>query len=325
MIMSDAFNAALFSEDAISEETAAFLARLTQAEREGPAREDVPLAIERAASPGGGLLPIAVASARAENRIIAGPAGDLLLRAVRPKDAAKGIYIHYHGGGFSLGSASRQDAMLESMADAASVVAISVEYRLAPEHPYPAAAADGEAAAWWAVRNGMTEYGTDRVVLGGESAGAHISIVSALRLRDRRGYTGLAGLNLSQGGYDLTLTPSMRAGARTNILSLPVIKIHLQRLLGDRPRDTPDVSPLYADLRDLPPALFTVGTRDPLLDDSMFMYCRWIASGNAGELAIYPGGVHGFTYLPLTIGREAQARVERFVGGCCAGKAAANG
>ena len=91
--------------------------------------------------------------------------------------------------------------MLEAMADAASVVAISVEYRLAPEHPYPAAVADGEAAAWWAIRNGLAEYGTDHVVLGGESAGAHISACAALRLRDRRAFTGLAGLNLSQGGY----------------------------------------------------------------------------------------------------------------------------
>ena len=111
----------------------------------------------------------------------------------------------------------------------------------------------------------------------------------------------------------------MRAATKTHILSLPVIRIHLQRLLGDRPRDTPDVSPLYADLAGMPPALFTIGTLDPLLDDSLFMYCRWIAAGNDGDLAIYPGGVHGFTYLPIAIGREAQQRVERFVGACCGG------
>ena len=67
----------------------------------------------------------------------------------------------------------------------------------------------------------------------------------------------------------------------------------------------PDVSPLYANLGGMPPALFTVGTLDPLLDDSLFMHGRWLAAGNEGELAVYPGGIHGFTGFPVSIGREA--------------------
>ena len=78
-------------------------------------------------------------------------------------------------------------------------------------------------------------------------------------------------------------------------------------------RRHPDVSPLYADLRGLPPALFTIGTCDPLLDDSLFMHSRWIAAGNAADLAIYPGGVHGFTAFDTELAEQANARIDRFL------------
>jgi acetyl esterase/lipase len=78
-------------------------------------------------------------------------------------------------------------------------------------------------------------------------------------------------------------------------------------------RDRPDVSPLYADLRGLPPALFTVGTLDPLLDDSQFMAARWSAAGNAAELAVYPGGIHAFNAFPLALGATANRRILEFV------------
>ena len=75
----------------------------------------------------------------------------------------------------------------------------------------------------------------------------------------------------------------------------------------------PDISPLYANLRDMPPALFTVGTFDPLLDDSLFMQARWLAAGNQSELAAYAGGPHGFNVAPIAIGRAATARIESFL------------
>jgi acetyl esterase/lipase len=79
------------------------------------------------------------------------------------------------------------------------------------------------------------------------------------------------------------------------------------------------ISPLYADLKGMPPALFTIGTRDALLDDSLFMYARWIAAGNQAELAIYPGGAHGFTAFPYTLGKEAHARMDDFLARASAG------
>jgi acetyl esterase/lipase len=80
-------------------------------------------------------------------------------------------------------------------------------------------------------------------------------------------------------------------------------------------RRHPDVSPLYADLSGLPPALLTVGTLDPLLDDSLFLHARWRAAGNDAELAAWAGGVHGFIAFPIPLAERAQARIERFLRG----------
>jgi acetyl esterase/lipase len=75
----------------------------------------------------------------------------------------------------------------------------------------------------------------------------------------------------------------------------------------------PDISPLYADLRNLCPALFTVGTKDALLDDTLFMHARWVAAGNEADLAIYPGGAHGFTLFQNDLSRLATDRMDAFL------------
>src|SRR3546814_2022198 len=75
----------------------------------------------------------------------------------------------------------------------------------------------------------------------------------------------------------------------------------------------PEISPLYADLNNLCPALFTVGTQDPLLDDSLFMYMRWLSSGNDSELAAYAGGIHNFIAFPSRIAREAEDHAIAFL------------
>ena len=78
-------------------------------------------------------------------------------------------------------------------------------------------------------------------------------------------------------------------------------------------RDDPDVSPLYADLSGMPPARFTVGTLDPLLDDTLFMHARWLAAGNRAELGVYPGGTHVFTMFPIKIAKEANRGIFGFI------------
>ena len=192
---------------------------------------------------------------------------------------------------------------------------VSVEYRLAPEHPYPAAPDDCEAAAVWLVERAAAEFGTERLLIGGASAGAHLAAVTLLRLRDRHGYSGFLGANLVYGVYDLSMTPSQRLGVGTEgLLSRESIEAFYGMFIPAADPADADVSPLNANLRTMPPALFTVGTRDPLLDDSLFMHARWLAAGAASELAVYPGAPHGFDAMPMAIGRQATERIQAFIG-----------
>ncbi len=78
-------------------------------------------------------------------------------------------------------------------------------------------------------------------------------------------------------------------------------------------RRDPDMSALYADVSDMPAALFSVGTLDPFLDDSMFLYAHWISAGNVAELAVYPGATHAFNMFPLAVAKDANARIDAFL------------
>jgi acetyl esterase len=307
---------ALFRPDAIADDTAqlneAMVALLTGlpewwnvgAERTREARRQ-----------GRGPFPPPVLSPRARTIVIQGRDGnDIPLRIIAP-DTARGVYLHIHGGGWVLGAADMQDPMLEQIADTTGLAVVSVEYRLAPEDPYPAGPDDCESAAAWLVKNSRTEFGSDILTIGGESAGGHLAAVTVLRMRDRYGYTGFRGANFVYGAFDLSMTPSQRAfGNRRLVLrTIDMQQFYNAYLPAITDRQAPDISPLYADLKGLCPALFSVGTSDALLDDTLFMHARWIAAGNETELAIYPGGAHGFTLFPNRLAEEAAARSEAFL------------
>jgi acetyl esterase len=280
-----------------------------------PIHTQTPQAIRAARASGQGAFGPIVRLPHAETRAIRGPAGEIPLRILRPKGEARGVYLHFHGGGFALGSEDMMDPAHDALANAAGAVVVSVGYRLAPEHPYPAGPDDCEAAALWLAEHALRELGTERIALGGESAGAHLAAITLVRLRDRHGAAPFRAANLVYGCYDLSLTPSARNwGERNLILSTPILDWFADMWVPDRARRRdPDVSPLYADLRGLPPALFSVGTLDPLLDDSLFMAARWTAAGSRAELAVYPGGVHGFNLFPLAIAKEMARRCHTFV------------
>lgn len=264
---------------------------------------------------GRGPFPPPVLSPRARTIPITGRDGnEIKLRVIAPQ-TVRGVYLHIHGGGWVLGSAEQQDPMLERLADAAGLAVVSVEYRLAPEHPYPAGPDDCEFAAAWLIKNAKAEFGTDVLAIGGESAGGHLSAVTLLRMRDRYGFTGFRGANLVYGAFDLSMTPSQRAfGDRRLVLrTIDMVQFYNAFLPTVTDRRVPDISPLYADLKGLCPALFTVGTQDALLDDTLFMHGRWIAAGNEAELAIFPGGAHGFTLFPNRQAEEAEARAAEFL------------
>jgi acetyl esterase len=267
---------------------------------------------------GRGIFPGPVFLPQARELTIPGRGGEIRLRILAPEEEVTGVYLHIHGGGWVLGGCDEQDLRLRAMVEATGLTAISVEYRLSPEHPYPAAPDDCEDAALWLLERGLDELGAPaRIAIGGESAGAHLSVVTLLRLRDRHGIRGAFGAaNLVFGVFDLTMTPSQRNwGERNLVLSTPIMEWFGHQFVGERDLEAlrdPDISPLYADLSELPPALFTIGDCDPLLDDSLFMEARWRAAGNEAELRVWPECVHGFTAYPLALSRAALESMYEF-------------
>lgn len=310
------FDPALFTDTAIDRETAQSNAQMIELLTGQPEWWIVGAAAARAARRrGDGPFPAPVMSSRARTLVITGKDGnEIQMRVIAPSQP-RGIYLHLHGGGWVLGAADMQDPMLERIADNTGQAVVAVEYRLAPEHPYPAGPDDCEAAAAWLVQNGKREFGTDALTIGGESAGGHLTAVTILRMRDRHGYTGFRGANIVYGAFDLAMTPSQRQFGNTRLVlrTIDMQQFYNAFLPTITDRRVPDISPLYADLKNLCPALFTVGTRDALLDDTLFMHARWVAAGNKGELAIYPGGPHGFTLFPSDLSTAATARMDAFL------------
>ena len=251
----------------------------------------------------------------AVERVIAGPAGPLSLRILRSGEV-RACYLHMHGGGWALGGPDRQDRTLLRFARAARVGVVAVGYRLAPEHPHPAGRDDCVAAIRWLAANGERELGARRLIVAGESAGAHLAALALLVLRDRGDVGAVAAVNLAYGVYDVSMTPSARRwGDRRLVISTPDLAFFAEQYApAERHRD-PDVSPLYADLAGLPAALFSCGTLDPLLDDTLFMAARWRAAANPVELAIHPGAPHEFLNLrdAISAASEARRRMVEFV------------
>ena len=273
-----------------------------------------PAAARQAREEGRSVFGPLVYSERAFERKVAGQSGPLRFRVIPPSAQARGVFLHIHGGGWVLGGAHHHDLMLERLADATGLMVVSAYYRLAPEHPYPAGPDDCEAAALWLSRNAAGHFGTELVAIGGESAGAHLAAVTCLRLRDRHGLSPFRAALLTYGAYDLRGTPSVReAGEGTLILTTKVVRWFTEQFAGSRDLSDPDVSPVFADLRGMPPALFTVGTIDPLYDDSLFMFSRWRKAGNRAELAVWPEGIHAFDYFDTDYGRAARGRMHSFL------------
>ncbi|MEQ0558218.1 alpha/beta hydrolase [Amycolatopsis sp. NEAU-NG30] len=216
--------------------------------------------------------------------------------------------VYLHGGGFVVGDIEFCHADALRIADQVGVVVVSVDYRLAPEHPFPAALEDSYAALVWTAAH-AAELGIDpaRLAVGGESAGGGLAAAVALLSRDRGGpalclqYLAVPELD------DRLETPSMRAFTDTPVWNRPIAEISWTHYLaGDGRRDvSPYAAPARAaDLSGLPPSLVTVAEFDPLRDEGLAYAQRLVQAGVPTELHLYRGTFHGS-------GMVAQAAISR--------------
>ena len=269
---------------------------------------------------GKGIFPVQAEEPTARWLTIETSGVPVKLRHFSPKTLKpKGSFLHMHGGGWQIGSADGTDGRLQEMADRCALDCYSIEYRLAPEHPYPAGPDDCFAAAKWLIETTKNSAG-HFLTIGGESAGAHLAASTLLRLRDELAEKGevspFDAAVLIAGVYDLGHSPSSRnwSGEKL-ILDSRDMRMFVEGYLqaGEDRRD-PKISPLYSNLDGLPAAFFSVGTRDLLLDDTLSMATRWQMANRNARLEVVTQGCHVFQYFPdLEISRRSHERIDRFL------------
>jgi acetyl esterase len=238
---------------------------------------------------------------RTEDRRIPGPGSDIPIRIYTPHEPRPAeklpVLLWYHGGGFVIGSLESHDSACRMLANRADCIVVSVDYRLAPEHKFPAAVEDCEAALKWVALH-ATEFGGDPRVLavGGDSAGANLATVVAILARDAAHPKLAFQLLVYPCVAPEPELPSHHKFKEGYILSRKSITWFFGQYLRSK-RDANDFryAPLALDdLSSLPPALVIVAGYDPLRDEGVEYTKRLIEAGNRVRLSNYEGMVHGF-------------------------------
>jgi acetyl esterase len=239
--------------------------------------------------------------------------GGVPVRLYQHDDAPTGIVVYFHGGGFCVGSVGVMDNVARELAWAAGATVVSVEYRLAPEHPYPAGLDDCEAVTRWALENASRLHASsDRVAVAGESAGGTLAAAVALRLRAHPGPARLAGQVLLYPGLDTNeATHPSRAQFEAIVLHRSTRDWFWGSYSGGRDlSDDPFAVPLRAEsLAGLPPAIVVLGGCDLLRDEGRLYARRLRDDGVAVDERCYAGQPHGFVNFGLPAAGEALARV----------------
>jgi acetyl esterase len=260
--------------------------------------------------------------ASAADRTIPGPGGPLGLRVYTPRGAGPfPLLVFFHGGGFVVCDLDTHDALCRNLCAGAGCVVASVDYRLAPEHRFPAAPDDCLAATRWAAEH-AAELRADpaRVAAGGDSAGGNLAAVVAQRARDEGG-PRLAAQLLLYPTTDAAATgmPSLAENAEGYGLTARDMAWFKGHYLGDPAEAAnPHASPLRAaDLRGLPPALVQTAEYDPLRDEGEAYAARLRAGGRADRRSRRAGMIHGFLFFPGLV-RAATRRSTKPALGCAA-------
>ncbi|ALI26499.1 Esterase/lipase [Mycolicibacterium fortuitum] len=249
-----------------------------------------------------------------ENRAIPGPAGDIPVRIYHPLDTAESgaglpVLVYFHGGGFVLCDLDSHDSCCRRLANGIGAVVVSVDYRLAPEHPYPAAVDDAWAATEWAASH-AGELGGDpaRLVVAGDSAGGNLAAVIAMTARDKGG-PAIAFQVLIYPVVDQRRKSSLSSPhTKSGVLTAEHMQWFTAQYLGASGAQAEvSASPILGDMTGLPDAHVLTGALDPLCEEGE-EYARMLAAGGARvSVRRYERGFHGFFNLADHLPAAAEA------------------
>jgi acetyl esterase/lipase len=241
-------------------------------------------------------------------------AGGVRAQWFRAKGArSHAAMLYLHGGGYMLGSPTSHRHLIAALSEAAGVAALALDYRLGPEHPFPAAVEDAVAAYQWLLEQNIAP---NEIAIAGDSAGGGLTMAMMLALRDRRLPLPAAGVCLSPWA-DMTNTAESYAtrAAADPILTRERLDEMAAAYLQGQDARAPLASPVFADLAGLPPLLIHVGSDEVLFDDSILLEARARAAGVDVRLEVWDKMIHVWHYFHplLAEGREAIARIGEFV------------
>jgi monoterpene epsilon-lactone hydrolase len=240
--------------------------------------------------------------------------GDMKIEWVTPDGAdANKVLLYFHGGGYATGSINTHRAQVSQIAKAAGIKALIIDYRLAPENKYPAAIEDAVEAYHWLLRNG---YSNKDICFGGDSAGGGLTVCTLLYLRDRDIPLPNCAIALSP-WLDHTMTGESYLGKKDidPMLVAEGMPIWSKHYTGEADPKSPYISPIFADLHNLPPIYIQVGEDEMLLDDSTRFAEKANAEGDHVKLEVYPEMFHVFQafWRVLPISRQANAKLGEFL------------
>ncbi len=253
-----------------------------------------------------------------QNRKIPGPAGEIAIRIYRDKPGILPALVFVHGGGFVVGDLDTHDPPLRELAHLSGCVVIAVDYRLAPEHPFPAARDDAVAALAWVQKQAKAlQIDRMKIAMGGDSAGGNLTAATCHLLWETGGQLPAAQLLIYPATDMHNLAPSRETYAEGFFLDRGLIDmfIHAYAPLPGQTAD-PGVSPLLnTDFSGQPPALLLTAGFDPLQDEGLAYGQKLMAAGTPVEFVHFPTQIHGVFGMAGAVaeGREAIAACARFL------------
>lgn len=221
--------------------------------------------------------------------------------------------LYLHGGGWVSGTGGNYLPLAADLSVAAKCAVLLPDYRLAPEHPFPAGLEDCIAAHGWLIANGPTGPGAAKATfIAGDSAGGNLTLATLLALRDRKRTLPAGGIALSA-ATDFTLASPSLKDVHDPIISARTMPEFRSRYLGQTDPNNPLASPVFGDYHGIPPLLIQVGEHEMLRDDSVRVAKKAQADGIQVKFEVWPGMVHVFQIRGLPESREAIAQIAEFI------------